>query len=114
MVFNENGEEIFSFGKHKGRLVEEIFAIEPSYYSWMKQGDFPLYTKKCLDRVWARFKAKQKEQRTAVPKAASATRPQPSTGPNRPESNRNNPQPKRKSGPITDDMLKNLQEKFKK
>ncbi|WP_257656695.1 exonuclease domain-containing protein [Parapedobacter lycopersici] len=115
MVFNENGEEIFSFGKHKGRLVEEVFAIEPSYYSWMKQGDFPLYTKKCLDRVWARFRAKQKEQRAAAPKAASAAKPQQAstTGTNRPEGNRT-PQPKRKSGPITEDMLKNLQEKFKK
>lgn len=115
MVFNEKGEEVFSFGKHKGRLVEEVFAIEPSYYSWMKQGDFPLYTKKCLDRVWVRFKAKQKEQRIPEAKAPAAIK-QPAAAqpkPGRHDGNRR-PQPSQKSRPITEDMLKNLQEKFKK
>ena len=41
MVFNEQGEEVFNFGKHKGRPVEAVFAIEPSYYScnaWKRYG----------------------------------------------------------------------------
>lgn len=114
MVFNEKGEEVFSFGKHKGRLVEEVFAIEPSYYSWMKQGDFPLYTKKCLDRVWVRFKAKQKEQRIPAANTPAATKqPAAQPKPRRHEDN-GRPQPNHKSRPITEDMLKNLQEKFKK
>ena len=115
MVFNEKGEEVFSFGKHKGRLVEEVFAIEPSYYSWMKQGDFPLYTKKCLDRVWTRFKAKQKEQRSPESKNAAAVKPL-LTDPSRSDRNARDhrPKPAQKSRPITDDMLKSLQEKFKK
>ena len=46
IVYNDKGEEVFSFGKYKGRRVEEIFQLEPSYYSWMMNGDFPLYTKK--------------------------------------------------------------------
>ena len=108
MVFNEEGEEVFNFGKHKGRTVESVFAIEPSYYSWMMQGDFPLYTKKCLDRVWQRFRAKQKEQRqTQKDVPAQPNKP---NKPHRPQQSR----PKKKSGPITDDMLKNLQAKFGK
>ena len=48
---DENGVEIFNFGKHKGRKVEDVFNEEPSYYSWMMNGDFPLYTKKLLTEI---------------------------------------------------------------
>ena len=53
---NEKGEEIFTFGKYKGRKVEDIFRDEPSYYSWMMQGDFPLYTKKVITEIRLRIK----------------------------------------------------------
>lgn len=51
IVFNEKGEEVFAFGKHKDKPVREIFEKEPSYYSWMMQGDFPLYTKKIITQI---------------------------------------------------------------
>lgn len=51
IIIDENGVEVFNFGKHKGRSVEEIFKEEPSYYSWMMNGDFPLYTKKVLTEI---------------------------------------------------------------
>ena len=51
IIFDENGIEIFNFGKHKGKLVETVFKDEPSYYSWMMNGDFPLYTKKILTEI---------------------------------------------------------------
>ncbi|MCU0407370.1 MAG: 3'-5' exonuclease [Bacteroidales bacterium] len=51
IVLDENGVEIFNFGKHKGRPVEKVFSEEPSYYSWMMNGDFPLYTKKILTEI---------------------------------------------------------------
>lgn len=51
IVFDDNGVEIFNFGKHKGRPVEEVLREEPSYYSWMMNGDFPLYTKKILTEI---------------------------------------------------------------
>lgn len=59
MVFNEAGEELFNFGKHKGKKVEEVFQIEPSYYAWMMQGDFPLYTKRRLEAIYKRWTAKK-------------------------------------------------------
>ncbi len=40
IVFNDKGEEVFNFGKYKGRKVQEIFSVEPSYYDWMMKGDF--------------------------------------------------------------------------
>ncbi len=51
VVYNEQGIEIFSFGKHKGRPVAEVFAEEPSYYTWMMNGDFPEYTKKVITEI---------------------------------------------------------------
>ena len=48
---NDKGEEVFTFGKYKGRSVAEIFAAEPSYYSWLMTGDFPQYTKKIFTEI---------------------------------------------------------------
>jgi DNA polymerase-3 subunit epsilon len=56
IIFNANGLEVFSFGKHKDKPVEEVFRKEPSYYSWMMQGDFPLYTKKVITAIRLRMK----------------------------------------------------------
>ena len=55
--YNENDEEIFTFGKHKDRLVTEVFAIDPSYYAWLMNGDFPAYTKKVLTEIYLRVKS---------------------------------------------------------
>jgi DNA polymerase III subunit epsilon len=51
IILDENGKEVFNFGKHKGKAVEAVFAEEPAYYSWMMNGEFPLYTKKVLTEI---------------------------------------------------------------
>ena len=51
IVYNDKGEEVFSFGKHKDKTVVEVFTKEPSYYNWMMQGDFPLYTKRVITKI---------------------------------------------------------------
>lgn len=103
MVYNENGEEVINFGKHKGRTVESVLDVEPSYYAWMKQGDFPLYTKKKLDEIWTRWskkkeEAKQAKQQNQVPKPGNP-RPQ---------------KPQEPAKPINNDMLEQLKMKFGK
>ena len=55
IVFNDKQQEVFAFGKHKGRSVEEVFREEPSYYSWMMNGDFPRYTKKVITEIRLRI-----------------------------------------------------------
>lgn len=50
-AYNEKGEEIINFGKHKGRLVKDVLRIEPSYYNWMMQSDFTMNTKQVLTRL---------------------------------------------------------------
>jgi DNA polymerase-3 subunit epsilon len=103
MVFNEDGEEVINFGKHKGKTVESVFDAEPSYYAWMKQGDFPLYTKKKLDEIWQRWNKKKEAQRQpkqnqqfqkpAIEKPVQNTKP---------------------AAPVTNDMLEQLKMKFGK
>lgn len=58
ILYDDKGKEVFGFGKYKGRSVEEIFRIEPSYYDWMMKGDFPLYTKKVITEIRLRSKTK--------------------------------------------------------
>ncbi len=51
IIFNEEGTEIFNFGKHKGKPVELVFRDEPSYYTWMMNGDFPRNTKQVITAI---------------------------------------------------------------
>ncbi|MDR1593383.1 MAG: 3'-5' exonuclease [Prevotellaceae bacterium] len=46
-----NDEPVFNFGKHKGKRVKEIFAIEPSYYNWIMNGEFTLDTKRVFTEI---------------------------------------------------------------
>jgi len=49
--YNKKGEEVFSFGKHKGSLVEDVLEKESGYFGWLLNADFPLYTKKVLTGI---------------------------------------------------------------
>ncbi len=51
IAYNKEDQEVFTFGKYKGRTVEEVFEENPGYYSWMQNADFPLYTKKILSQI---------------------------------------------------------------
>lgn len=51
IVVGPDEEPIFNFGKYKGRMVKEIFKIEPAYYSWIMDGDFTLDTKRVATEI---------------------------------------------------------------
>jgi DNA polymerase-3 subunit epsilon len=55
----KDGEPIFNFGKYKGRKVEEVFTVEPQYYDWMMQADFPLHTKQKISDILNHMKLKK-------------------------------------------------------
>ncbi|GAB3905910.1 3'-5' exonuclease [Mucilaginibacter boryungensis] len=124
MVYNDEGEELFNFGKHKGKKVEDVFNIEPSYYSWMMQGDFPLYTKKQLEAIYTRWNAKRQAERQArppQPKPAEQLQNKPYQQQQNFKQNNNYQQKpfvkredKTPAKPVDDDMLKQLADKFKK
>lgn len=51
IVYDDNGVEVFNFGKNKGVPVEKVFREQPGYYGWMMDSEFPLYTKKVLTKL---------------------------------------------------------------
>lgn len=51
IVFNDKNQEVFNFGKHKGKPVEEVFEKEGAYYDWMMKAEFPLSTKKVITAI---------------------------------------------------------------
>ena len=51
IVLNDKEEPVFNFGKHRGKKVVEVLRNEPSYYSWMMDGDFTLDTKQQLTKI---------------------------------------------------------------
>jgi DNA polymerase-3 subunit epsilon len=51
IALDDKGREIFTFGKHKGVLVEKVLEDEPGYFGWIQNADFPLYTKKVLTAI---------------------------------------------------------------
>ncbi len=51
MIYDENGVEIFNFGKYKGLPVVEVLKRDPGYYSWILNGNFTLNTKAILTKI---------------------------------------------------------------
>ena len=51
IVLDDNDVPVFNFGKHKGRPVEDVLHREPSFYSWIMQGEFPKNTKDVLTQL---------------------------------------------------------------
>ncbi|MBO4985563.1 MAG: 3'-5' exonuclease [Bacteroides sp.] len=59
MVYDDNGVEIFNFGKYKGMPVVEALRRDPGYYSWILTSDFTLNTKAMLTKIRLRMTSKK-------------------------------------------------------
>lgn len=51
IVYDDNGVEVFNFGKNKGVPVTKVLEEQPGYFGWIINSEFPLYTKKVLTRI---------------------------------------------------------------
>lgn len=51
IVFNEKNQETFNFGKYKGKVVEEVFKTDLSYYDWIQRSAFPELTKRLVQTI---------------------------------------------------------------
>ena len=51
MVYDDNGVEVFNFGKYKGQSVSEVLKKDRGYYSWILNSDFTLNTKAMLTKI---------------------------------------------------------------
>ena len=58
IIYDKNNVEIFNFGKYKGQAVADVFRKDPSYYSWIMDGDFSLYLKKVVTQIRVGIKTK--------------------------------------------------------
>ena len=58
--YNEDGEEVLSFGKYRGVTLKQIWNENPGYFSWINQADFPLYTKNVMRNFADEMKLKNK------------------------------------------------------
>lgn len=47
----QDGEAVFSFGKHQGRTLREIAAEKPDYLEWITGSDFPPEAKELVRRA---------------------------------------------------------------
>ncbi len=63
ILFNDKNQEILSFGKYKGRVVEDVLKENPAYNSWVQNADFPLYTKKVMQQIYNRMTQKRVENK---------------------------------------------------
>lgn len=57
IVYDNNDQPTFNFGKYRGQTVKDVFTKDPSYYAWMMNGDFPLYTKKMITSIRLEMKS---------------------------------------------------------
>lgn len=51
IIYDENRDEVFNFGKYKGKKVSDVLSNDPGYYGWFMNADFPRYTKKILTEI---------------------------------------------------------------
>ena len=58
--YNEDKEEYLSFGKYKGKRLVEVWKENPGYFSWLKQADFPKYTKNIIEDFTNKMKLENK------------------------------------------------------
>lgn len=58
IVYDNDGAEVFNFGKYKGQRLSDVLQKDYGYYGWLMQGDFPQYTKKIFTKVFISTKQK--------------------------------------------------------
>jgi DNA polymerase-3 subunit epsilon len=51
LMYDDEDNELFSFGKYKGKKVTSVLEENPGYYAWIQNAEFPLYTKKVLTQI---------------------------------------------------------------
>lgn len=65
LLYGDNDEIIISFGKHRGKTAREVYFSEPSYFAWIKNGEFTLDTKRQFELLKQKFDAQKKAAQEA-------------------------------------------------
>ncbi len=59
IIYNDNNEEIFNFGKYKGQTVASVLKKDTGYFGWIQNADFPEHTKKVITDIYIKLKQNQ-------------------------------------------------------
>ena len=78
LYLNDKKEAVISFGKHKGKTAREVYFNEPSYFSWIENGEFTLDTKRQFALLRQQFEIEKKSDREK--KEEEARKPLDKTG----------------------------------
>jgi len=65
LYYNEQGEAVISFGKHRGKTAREVYETEPSYFAWIAGGEFTLDTKRQFSKLKEQFDEERRQRRNA-------------------------------------------------
>ena len=68
LTYNDSKEPVINFGKHKGKTAREVYLTEPSYFSWIDNGEFTLDTKRQFALLKQQFEQEKREAATAAKK----------------------------------------------
>ena len=66
LVLNDKKEAVINFGKHKGKTAREVYETEPSYFTWIENGEFTLDTKWQFISLRRKFEQEKAEARKAA------------------------------------------------
>ena len=55
-----------NFGKHKGKMLEEVLQIDRGYADWVRRSDFPSSTKRVFEAVQQRLKDRELEDKAKL------------------------------------------------
>ena len=66
LAWNDAKEAVITFGKHKGKTAREVYASEPSYFAWIKNGEFTFDTKRQFEALKEQFDKEKREGRASA------------------------------------------------
>lgn len=66
LILNDKKEAVINFGKHKGKTAREVYETEPSYFTWIENGEFTLDTKWQFISLRRKFEQEKAEARKAA------------------------------------------------
>lgn len=55
LVYDDKNREVINFGKHKGKLAEEVLRTDPNFFAWVDKGDFTEDTKRCFLQIKMKY-----------------------------------------------------------
>lgn len=71
LIYDDKGQVIINFGKHKGKTIRQVFDTEPSYFSWVRNGSFTLDTKAQFARFEEQFKMEKLSEKWNGPRPSN-------------------------------------------